>query len=156
MFSSKTDESLPASPIYDRFQLGEGYHVVPLPYTGTFMPPEHDLVFHDAPNFNETVHTTFNVELSLTKSDKDLSHTYRPSAPIIKDCVFNSEDAFEAELSQNVPSFVSPTEQVKTSRPFVKPIENSILTVNPKTDILKPQANGNNMNIKACFLCKSL
>nr|GEY82016.1 putative ribonuclease H-like domain-containing protein [Tanacetum cinerariifolium] len=47
---NKTDESLPASPIYDRYQSGKGYHAVPPPYTGTFMPPKPDLVFHDASN----------------------------------------------------------------------------------------------------------
>nr|GEW64680.1 hypothetical protein [Tanacetum cinerariifolium] len=72
MFSSESDVSMPASLIYDRYQLGEGYHVVPPPYTGKFMPPKPDLVFHDAPHVNETVHTAFNVELSLTKPDKEL------------------------------------------------------------------------------------
>nr|GEU89463.1 hypothetical protein [Tanacetum cinerariifolium] len=156
MFTSETNESLPASPIYDRYQSGEGYHDVPPPYTETFMPPKPYLVFYDAPNFNETVHTAFNVELSPTKPDTDLSHTHMPSAPIIEDWVFDSEDDSEAELSQNVPSFVQPSEQVKTPRPFVKPVENSIPTANPKTNILKPQTNGNNMNRKACFVCKSL
>nr|GFA80227.1 hypothetical protein [Tanacetum cinerariifolium] len=33
-----------------KYQSGEGYHGVPPPYTGTFMPPKPDLVFHDAPN----------------------------------------------------------------------------------------------------------
>nr|GEV42472.1 UBN2 domain-containing protein [Tanacetum cinerariifolium] len=89
-----------------RYQLGKGYHVVPPPYTGTFMPPKPDLVFHDAPNVHETVHTAFNVELSLTKPDIDLSHTHRPSALIIEDWVFDSEDDSEAELTQNAPSFV--------------------------------------------------
>nr|GEX99573.1 hypothetical protein [Tanacetum cinerariifolium] len=37
--SSGSDKSLPSIPIYDRYQLGNGYHVVPPPYTGTFMPP---------------------------------------------------------------------------------------------------------------------
>nr|GEX46452.1 hypothetical protein [Tanacetum cinerariifolium] len=94
--SSNIDESLPASPIYDRYQLGEGYHAVLPPYIGTFMPPKPDLVSHDAPNVNETVHTAFNVELSPTKPDKDLSH--RPSSPIIEDWVSDSEDDYEAEL----------------------------------------------------------
>nr|GEU76312.1 hypothetical protein [Tanacetum cinerariifolium] len=62
---------------------------------GTFMPPKPDLVFHDAPNVNEIDHTAFNVELSPTKPDKDLSHTYRPSAPIIEDWVSDSEDDSE-------------------------------------------------------------
>nr|GEU69940.1 hypothetical protein [Tanacetum cinerariifolium] len=70
--------SLPASPNYDRYHSGDGYHAVPPPYTGAFMPPKPDLVFHDAPNVNETDHTAFNVELSPTKPDKDLSHTHRP------------------------------------------------------------------------------
>nr|GEV14354.1 hypothetical protein [Tanacetum cinerariifolium] len=152
---SETDESLPASPLYDRYQSREGYHVVPPPYTRTCMPPKPNLVFHDASNFNETVHTAFNVELSPTKPDKDLSHTHRPSAPIIEDWVSDSEDASEAELSQNVPSFVPLSKQVKTPRPFVKPVENFIPAANPKTDIPKPQAKGNSMNRKACFVYKS-
>nr|GEY13826.1 ribonuclease H-like domain-containing protein [Tanacetum cinerariifolium] len=102
--SSETDESLPASPIYDRYHSREGYHAVPPPYTGTFMPRKHDLVFHDAPNVDETVHTAFNVKLSPTKPTKELSH--RPSAPIIEDWVSDSDDDSEAELPHNVPSFV--------------------------------------------------
>nr|GEY44969.1 ribonuclease H-like domain-containing protein [Tanacetum cinerariifolium] len=83
--SSKNLSQLLASQTNDKTGLGygEGYHVVHPPYTGTFMPPKPDLVFHDAPTINETVHTAFNVKLSRTKPDKDLSH--RPSAPIIKD-----------------------------------------------------------------------
>nr|GEY49601.1 hypothetical protein [Tanacetum cinerariifolium] len=154
MFSSETDESLPASPVYARYQSGEGYHAVPLPYTGTFMPPKHDLVFHDAPNVNEIVHTTFNVALSLTKPDKELSH--RPSASIIEDWVSDSEADYEAELPQNAPSFVQPTEQVKTHRPSIKPVENSIPASNHKTTLPKPKSHGNSRNRKACFVCKSL
>nr|GEX60051.1 ribonuclease H-like domain-containing protein [Tanacetum cinerariifolium] len=71
--------------INDRYQSREGYHAVPPPYTVTFMPPKPDLVFHDARNVNKTVHTAFIVELSSTKHDKDLSHTYRPLTPIIED-----------------------------------------------------------------------
>nr|GEZ46133.1 hypothetical protein [Tanacetum cinerariifolium] len=83
--TSESDESLPPSPIYDRYQSGNGYHAISPPYTETFMPPKPDLVFHSAPNDNETVNTAFNVELSLTKPDKDLSLTPRPLAPIIED-----------------------------------------------------------------------
>nr|GFB76987.1 ribonuclease H-like domain-containing protein [Tanacetum cinerariifolium] len=76
---SKTDESLPASPKDDRYHSGDGYHAVPPPYTGTFMPPKPDLVFHDAPNVNETVHTAFNIELSPTKPDKDFQAEEEPT-----------------------------------------------------------------------------
>nr|GFC45490.1 hypothetical protein [Tanacetum cinerariifolium] len=83
--SSESDESLPPSPIYDRYQSSTRYHVVPSPYTGTFMPPKPDLVFNNAPNDVETDHPIFNVKLSPTKPDHDLSHTNRPSVPIIED-----------------------------------------------------------------------
>nr|GFB67795.1 hypothetical protein [Tanacetum cinerariifolium] len=73
---------------------------------GAFMPPKPDLVFHNAPNDDETVHTAFNVELGNTKHDNDLSHTHRPSAPIIEDWVFDSEDESDTKISHNVPSFV--------------------------------------------------
>nr|GEX75286.1 ribonuclease H-like domain-containing protein [Tanacetum cinerariifolium] len=67
MFSSESDVSMPASPVYDRYKSGEGCHVVPPPYTRTFMPPKPDLVFRDAPTINESVPTTFNVKPSTTK-----------------------------------------------------------------------------------------
>nr|GEX58031.1 hypothetical protein [Tanacetum cinerariifolium] len=156
MFSSESDISMPASPKYDRYQSGEAYHVVPPQYIGTFMQPKPDLVFHDAPNVNETAHTAFNVELSPTKHDKDLSHTHMPSTPIIEDWVSDSEDESEAEPLQNDPSFVQTTEQVKTHRPYVKPVEHSIPAANHKIDIPKPKILRNSRNKKACFVCKSL
>nr|GEY83276.1 hypothetical protein [Tanacetum cinerariifolium] len=156
MFTSESDDSLPPSFIYDRYQSGDGYHVVPPPYTGIFMPPKPDLVFHNAPNVDKTVHTSFNVELSLTKPDKDLSHTHRPLTPIIEDWVSDSKDDSEVEISQNVPSFLQPNEHLKNPRPSVKPVKNSIPAANPKTTIPKPKIHGNSMNRKACFVCKSL
>nr|GEW76277.1 ribonuclease H-like domain-containing protein [Tanacetum cinerariifolium] len=128
-----------------RYQLGEGYHAIPPSYTGTFMPPKPDLVFHDAPAVNETVPTAFNVELSPTKYDKYFSQSNRPSAPIIEDWVSDSEDDSEGEpmTAQKAPSFVQTSEHVKTPRPSVKPLEHPILAANLKTDILKPKGHGN-------------
>nr|GEU68588.1 retrovirus-related Pol polyprotein from transposon TNT 1-94 [Tanacetum cinerariifolium] len=83
--SSGSDESFPPSPTYDRYQSGNGYHAVPPPYIGTFMPPKPDLVFNNVPNAVETAHPAFNVKLSPTKPDQELSHINRPSAPIIED-----------------------------------------------------------------------
>nr|GFA57164.1 hypothetical protein [Tanacetum cinerariifolium] len=147
---------LTMSPIYDKYQSGDGYHAVPPPYTRTFMPPKPDLVFHNAPNDVKTVHTAFNVKLSPTKPDKDLSPTSRPLAPIIEVWVFDLEDESETKIQQNVPNFVQPTEQVKSPRPSIKHVETSILTANPKIAIPKPTSNGNQRNRKACFVCKSL
>nr|GEV50690.1 retrovirus-related Pol polyprotein from transposon TNT 1-94 [Tanacetum cinerariifolium] len=46
---NESDKSLPFSSLYDRFQYSDGYHVVPPPYTGTFMPPKPDFVFNNVP-----------------------------------------------------------------------------------------------------------
>nr|GEU59444.1 hypothetical protein [Tanacetum cinerariifolium] len=92
-YSLESDcESWPPSNLYDRFQPSGGYHAVPPLYTGTFMPPKPDLVFNIAPIPIETDHLTFNVQLSPTKPEQDLSRTSRPSAPIIEDWVSNSEE----------------------------------------------------------------
>nr|GEU77816.1 hypothetical protein [Tanacetum cinerariifolium] len=114
-----------------------------------------DLVFHDAPN-DETDHTAVNVELSPSKPDNDLSHTHRPSIPIIEDWVTDSEDDSEAEILHSTPSLIQPTKQVKTPRSYVKTIETSVPAANHKTVIPKPKSNGNSRNRKACFVCKSL
>nr|GEV37531.1 hypothetical protein [Tanacetum cinerariifolium] len=50
---------------------------------GTFMPPKPDLVFNTAPTAVETDRLAFNVQLSPPKPEEDLSHTSRPSAPMI-------------------------------------------------------------------------
>nr|GEX28650.1 putative reverse transcriptase domain-containing protein [Tanacetum cinerariifolium] len=73
MISFESAVSMLTSLVYDRYKLGEGYHAVPPPYTGTFMPFKPDLVFHDAPTTNETISTVLNVEPSTTKPNKDLS-----------------------------------------------------------------------------------
>nr|GEY77265.1 ribonuclease H-like domain-containing protein [Tanacetum cinerariifolium] len=123
--SSESDVSVLTSLVHDRYKSGEGYHAVPPPYTGTFMPLKPDLVFHDASTVSETVPTIFNVDPSTTKPNKDLSQTNRPSAPIIKDWVSDSEDESEGELmpTQKAHSFVQTSEHVKTPRPFVKIVE---------------------------------
>nr|GFD18217.1 hypothetical protein [Tanacetum cinerariifolium] len=76
---------------------GNGYHAIPPPYTGTLMPPKPDLVFNNAPIVVETDHPAFNVKLSPTKPNNHLSHTHRPSAPIIDDWVSDLEDESETK-----------------------------------------------------------
>nr|GEV22010.1 putative ribonuclease H-like domain-containing protein [Tanacetum cinerariifolium] len=64
--------------------------------------PKLDLVFHNAPNVVKTDHPAFNVKLSRTKPDHDLSHTHRPSAPIIEDWVSDLEDVSKTKTPQNL------------------------------------------------------
>nr|GEW75970.1 hypothetical protein [Tanacetum cinerariifolium] len=94
---------------------------------GTFMPPKLDLVFNTAPFPVEIDHLAFNVQLSPTKSEQDLSHTSRPSAPIIEDRVSDSKEESEPK---------DPHQSVPTS---------------PKSN-----SSGKRRNRKACFVCKSV
>nr|GFC34357.1 hypothetical protein [Tanacetum cinerariifolium] len=50
-YSSDSDnDSWPTSNLYDRFVPSGGYHAIPPPMSGTFMPPKPDLVFHTPPS----------------------------------------------------------------------------------------------------------
>nr|GEV07614.1 ribonuclease H-like domain-containing protein [Tanacetum cinerariifolium] len=91
----ESDASMPTSPVHDRYKSGEGYHVVLPLYTGTFMPPKPDLVFHDAPPASETVPNVVHVESRTNKTSKEMSKTLRPNAPIIEDWTFDTEDESE-------------------------------------------------------------
>nr|GFC15021.1 hypothetical protein [Tanacetum cinerariifolium] len=99
-FESNNDRWSPSN-LYDRFVPSEGYHVVPPPMTGTFMPPKPDLVFHTPPS-NENEHLYFNVQLSPTKPEQDLPS--RPSAPIIEDWVSDSKEEAMPQSSELVKS----------------------------------------------------
>nr|GEX49244.1 hypothetical protein [Tanacetum cinerariifolium] len=135
-----------------QFQPSDGYHAVPSPYTGTFMPPKPDLVFNTAPTAVETDHSAFNVQLSPTNPD----HTKRPTSPIIEDWVSDFEDESETKAPQIVPIFVQSTEQVKSLRPSVQHAKTSILAATPKPQSPMPTSNGKKRNRKTCFVCKSL
>nr|GEU36975.1 ribonuclease H-like domain-containing protein [Tanacetum cinerariifolium] len=154
--SSESDESWPPSSLYNRFQPNDGYHAVPPPYTGTFMPPKPDLVFNIAPTAVETDHSPFTVQLSPTKPEQALSYTNRPTTHIIEDWVSDFEDESETKASQIVPSFVQSSEQVKSPRHSVQHVETSIPAANPKTTSPKPASSGKRRNRKACFVCKIL
>nr|GEZ02718.1 hypothetical protein [Tanacetum cinerariifolium] len=121
LISSESDVSMPTSPVHDRYKSGEGYHDVPPPYTGTFMPRKPDLVFHDASIASETVPTVLTVKPSNIKPNKDLSQSNRPSAPIIEDWVSDLEDKSEGEPmpTQEASSFVQTSKHVKTPRPII-------------------------------------
>nr|GEV97403.1 hypothetical protein [Tanacetum cinerariifolium] len=157
-YSSESDcEPWPPSNLYDRFQPSGGYHAVPPPYKGTFMPPKPDLVFNTALILVETDHRTFNVQLSPTKPEQDLSHTSRPSAPIIEDWVSDSEDESEPkDPHQSVPSFAQSSKHVKTPRHSVQPIETTFQAATHVSASPKSNSSGKRRNRKACFVCKSV
>nr|GEY26902.1 putative ribonuclease H-like domain-containing protein [Tanacetum cinerariifolium] len=120
----------------------------------TFMPPKPNLVFNTAPFTVETDYSAFTVQLSPTKPKQDLSHTNRPTAPIIEEWVSDSEDESKTKAPQIVPNFVQSSEQVKSSRHSVQHVKTSIPAAKPASP--KPASSGKRKNRKACFVCKSL
>nr|GEV84175.1 ribonuclease H-like domain-containing protein [Tanacetum cinerariifolium] len=67
------------------------------------------------------------VPLSPNKTEQDLSHTTRPSAPFIEDWVSDSEEESKTKAPQFVPSFAQSSVHVKTPRHSVQPIKTTIL-----------------------------
>nr|GFB12958.1 hypothetical protein [Tanacetum cinerariifolium] len=113
-YSSESDnDSWSPSNLYDRFVPSGGYHAVPPPMTGTFMPPKPDLVFHTPPS-DENEHLAFNVQLSQSKHEQDLPSTF--SAPIVEDWVSDSEEEDIPQVTKDVPSLAQTHELVKSPR----------------------------------------
>nr|GEW23970.1 ribonuclease H-like domain-containing protein [Tanacetum cinerariifolium] len=94
--------------------------------------------------------------LSPTKPDQDLSHTTRPTTPIIEDWVSDSKNDSETKAPQIVPSFVRSSEQVKYPRHSVQSDETSIAAATPKPASPRSASSGKRKNRKACFVCKSV
>nr|GFB54238.1 ribonuclease H-like domain-containing protein [Tanacetum cinerariifolium] len=116
------------------------------------MPPKLDLVFHTPPS-DENEHLAFNVHISPTKPEQDLSS--RPSAPIIEDWVSDYEEDDLPQVSKDVPSFAQSSELVKSPRHsgqlFQAPIP-----VAPTVPLRSnPHSKGSRRTKKACFVCKS-
>nr|GEZ03745.1 hypothetical protein [Tanacetum cinerariifolium] len=103
-YSSESDnDSWPPSNLYDRFVLSGGYHAVPPPVSGTFMPPKPDLMFHTPPS-DENEHLAFNVQLitkdvpsfaqspEFVKSPRHFGLLSQPpiETHLIKDCDFHA------------------------------------------------------------------
>nr|GEW45765.1 hypothetical protein [Tanacetum cinerariifolium] len=80
--------------VNDRFKKSEGYHAVPPPYTGNYMPPRADLSFVGLDDFvfkfeiSKIVTSVNETKTSTSKTSKkslEKPKTVRPSAPIIEE-----------------------------------------------------------------------
>nr|GEX96810.1 hypothetical protein [Tanacetum cinerariifolium] len=146
-------DSWPPSNLYDRFVPSGRYHAVPPPITGTFMPPKPDLVFHTPPS-DENEHLAFNVQLSPTKPDQDLSS--RPSTHIIKEWVSDSEEDDMPQVSKDVSYFAQSPELVKSPR-YSGKLFQAPIPVAPSVPLRSnPHSKGSRKTKKACFVCKSM
>ncbi|GKB47268.1 hypothetical protein Tco_0898021 [Tanacetum coccineum] len=114
--------------VNDRYKAGEGYHAVPPPYTGNFMPPRPDLSFAGLDDsvvksaVNESVTSVHEAETSASKTSKksmEKPKYIRSSAPIIEDWESDSDDDCEirSSIKQNKSSYAKIN--------FVKSYENT-------------------------------
>nr|GEW29200.1 hypothetical protein [Tanacetum cinerariifolium] len=102
-------------------------------------------------------HQTHLLIMSPPKHEQNLSHTSKPSAPIIEDWVSDFEEESETRASQQfVSSFAQSSEHVKTHRHFVQPIKTSFQAATSVPASPKSNSSGKRRNWKACFVCKSV
>ncbi|GJW95170.1 hypothetical protein Tco_0174842 [Tanacetum coccineum] len=113
---SDVDDSL----VNDRFKTGEGFHAVPPPYTGNYMPSRPDLSFAglDDSVYKAKVSETITIASKTSKDSLEKPKTVRPSAPIIEDWDTDSDNdsVFRPKPDQTKPKF--------TKINFVKSDEN--------------------------------
>ncbi|GJX32847.1 ribonuclease H-like domain-containing protein [Tanacetum coccineum] len=163
----------------DRFKKDNGYHVVPPPLTGNYMPPLADLSFAGLddsvyrPTTNKTSASVSQVETSITPPsntsvEMPRVESVRPSGVIIEDWVSDDdEDIFQSNDVQTTvkPSFKkieftkARNEPVKSDKQAVKP---RMVTQSPKVDrkdwngkMTQKLGLGFGSTKKACFVCGS-
>ncbi|GJS08570.1 putative ribonuclease H-like domain-containing protein [Tanacetum coccineum] len=171
-----SSKNLSKLQVNDRYKIGEGYHVVPPPYTGNFMPPKPDLVLADKDEyvFSKSV-TSVPASATIEVKTSD-SRPKAVSEPLIEDWVSDSENKNETESKsrQRKPSiakveFVKSSKHVKSPRESVKKVENTKQANYPRKNSQSPKGNKTNWNNlmtqklgsnfkfknKACFVCGS-
>nr|GFC26402.1 hypothetical protein [Tanacetum cinerariifolium] len=79
-----------------------------------------------------------------------------PSAPIIKDWVFDSEEVDMPQVCKDVPSFAQSSELVKSPRLSGKLFQAHIPVAFSVPIRSNPHLKGSSRTKKACFVCKSV
>ncbi|GJZ32030.1 ribonuclease H-like domain-containing protein [Tanacetum coccineum] len=172
VFNSR-ESDVDNSPVNDRFKTGEGFHAVPPPYTGNYMPSRPNLSFA---RLDDYVYKTkvSETEISISKTSKDIIEkpkTIRPSALIIEDWDTDSDNdsVFRPKSDQTKPkftkiNFVKSDENVKfvnkenTHRQVEYPMKSQSPRDNRRNwNGMMTQKLGNGFKFikKACFVCGS-
>ncbi|GJU37570.1 ribonuclease H-like domain-containing protein [Tanacetum coccineum] len=116
----------------DRFKKGDGYHVVPPPFTGNYMPPLADLSFTrlDDYVYRPTTNTT---SASVSKDEASISQTSSISVEMPKDkSIRSSEVLVEEWVSDDADVF-----EPKDLQTTVKPSYEKIKSTNAKNEPVK-------------------
>ncbi|GKE99875.1 hypothetical protein Tco_0023226, partial [Tanacetum coccineum] len=162
----------------DRFKKGNGYHAVPPPLTGNYMPPLADLSFAGLddsvyrPTPNKASASISNGEASVTQTsninvEMPKINSVRSSEVLIEDWVSDDEDIFQSEDSQTIikPSF----KKIEFTKARNEPVKSDKLTVKPRMVTQTPKVDRKDWNgrmnkklglgfgftKKACFVCGS-
>ncbi|GJX72066.1 putative ribonuclease H-like domain-containing protein [Tanacetum coccineum] len=164
------------------FKKVEGYHAVPPPYTGNYMPSRPDLSFAGLDdsvyktNVSETISSVPRIESTASKSSKDSLEQpkdVKPSAHIIEEWESDSDDdcVIRPLIEQNKPSyaqinFVKSDENTRKSvikQHTYRQAENLRKSHSPMVDkrnwnriMTQKLGNGFEFNKKACIVCRSL
>ncbi|GJV76609.1 putative ribonuclease H-like domain-containing protein [Tanacetum coccineum] len=126
----KFENEVVDSVVNNKYKTSEGYHAIPPPYIGNFMPLKPDLVLvgEDEYVFSESVNSVKVASTSEVKTSE--SEPKSVSEPIIEDWVSDSEneDEIMSKSEQRKPSnarikFVKSYKHVKSSRESVKKVE---------------------------------
>ncbi|GJT51079.1 ribonuclease H-like domain-containing protein [Tanacetum coccineum] len=108
VFNSK-ESDVDDSLVNDRFKTGEGFHAVPPPYTGNYMPLRPGLSFArlDDSVYKTKVSKTITTASKTSKDSLEKPKTVRPSAPIIEDLDTDSDNdsVFRPKTDQTKPKF---------------------------------------------------
>ncbi|GJS84169.1 putative ribonuclease H-like domain-containing protein [Tanacetum coccineum] len=156
VFNSR-ESDVDDNPVNDRFKIGEGFHVVPPPYTGNYMPLRPDLSFAglDESVFKSAVRkTTTSVpetKTSISKTSKDIIEkpkTVRPSAPIIEewDTDNDNDSVFRPKSDQTKPKNEKPVLNNKgrvTGQREIRPVWNNAQRVNHQNKLTHPHPKRN-------------
>ncbi|GJT93658.1 ribonuclease H-like domain-containing protein [Tanacetum coccineum] len=104
MFNSK-ESDVDDSLVNDRFKTREGFHAVPPPYTGNYMPSRPDLSFTELDDYvyKAKVSETITIASKTSKDSLEKPKTVRPSAPIIEDWDTDSDNDTVVTKSGQVP-----------------------------------------------------
>ncbi|GKD11802.1 ribonuclease H-like domain-containing protein, partial [Tanacetum coccineum] len=164
------------SQVNDKHKTCKGYHAVPPPYTGNFMPPKPNLVLADEEEyvFSESITS---VPVVATSEVKPIELKPKSvSEPLIKDWISDSENKNKTEFKsrQRKPSnakvkFDKSNKHVKSPRESVKKVENNKKAEYPRKNSQSPRGNKRNWNNlmtqklgssfefknKACYVCGS-
>nr|GEY03856.1 putative ribonuclease H-like domain-containing protein [Tanacetum cinerariifolium] len=119
----------------DRFKKGEGYHAIPPPYTGNYMPPRADLSF---------------VGLDSSESDNEDENVFEPKE--VKKTVKPSLEKIEFVNARN--TTVENENKPKKPRKFIQSLRGNKRNWNGL--MTQKLGDGFEFKKKACFVCGSI